>query len=342
MNQMNKIRIGIIGVGHLGKLHASIISEIEEAELIGVYDTDQSKAERVSTELKIPAFHDREELMKAVDAINIVTPTSFHHETALSALKFNCDLFIEKPISKTEKEAEEIISLAREKNRIIQVGHIERFNPALLALSDVELKPLFIESHRLAPFNPRGTDVAVILDLMIHDLDLILTLVKSQPIQIDASGVSVVSNSVDIANARIKFENGCVANVTASRISTKKMRKMRIFQPNSYISMDFVDGYSEIYSTVGDLKPMYQDGTLAISLGQIDAGEEKKEIKYTKLQRTGINPLKYELNTFIDSISARITPVVTGEDGLAALKLANHVLKKIEEHTIIVTERASN
>jgi predicted dehydrogenase len=339
---MNKIRVGVIGTGHLGKLHASLYREVEQAEIAGIYDLDREKSRRIGAELNIKSFDSMEELIGAVEAVNIVTPTTTHFELAKKALEANLHVFLEKPITSSEDEASQIIALAGEKQKILQVGHIERFNPAVLALADVELKPIFIESHRLASFNPRGTDVAVILDLMIHDLDLILSLVKSDAVQIDASGVGVVSPTVDIANARIQFANGCVANVTASRISNKKMRKMRIFQPNAYISLDFVDGFSEIFYTTESGKLNFNDGTLAFSLGQIDAGGIKKEIKYNKLQRTGINPLKQELRAFIESIDAGIQPVVDGKAGLAALRLANKVLQKIEEHTKIVMERSES
>jgi len=339
---MNKIRVGVVGTGHLGKLHASLYREIEQAELVGIYDIDQEKAKRIGAELKVKSFESYEELLQAAEAVNIVTPTTTHFELAQKALESELHIFLEKPITSTEEEAEKIISLADEKKRILQIGHIERFNPAVLALSDVELSPIFIESHRLASFNPRGTDVAVILDLMIHDLDLILSLVKSEAVQIDASGVGVISHTVDIANARIQFANGCVANVTASRISNKKMRKMRIFQPNAYISLDFVDGFSEIFYTTESGKLNFNDGTLAFSLGQIDAGGIKKEIKYNKLQRGGINPLKQELSAFTESIDSGIPPVVDGKAGLAALRLANKVLTKIDEHTTLVMERSKS
>ncbi len=335
---MNKIRVGVLGVGHLGKLHASLYREIEQAELVGIYDTDINKAKEIGSELGVNVFESRDALLKEAEAVNIVTPTSDHFASAQAALENDCHLFIEKPIMSNEPDAEEIINKAIAKNKLLQVGHIERFNPAILALSDVELKPVFIESHRLASFNPRGTDVTVILDLMIHDLDLILSLVKSEPVQIDANGVGVISNNIDIANARIQFKNGCVANVTASRISTKKMRKMRIFQPLAYISLDFIDGYSEIYYMSKDQQKSFQDGTLAFSLGQIDSGDGKKSIKYNKLQRTGVNPLKHELASFVESIAAGIPPIVTGQEGLAALKLANQVLKKIEESTAQLKE----
>jgi len=338
---MNKINVGVVGVGHLGKIHASLYRDVNSAELIGIYDIDIEKANRIAEDLNIKAFTDINELLENVDAVNIVTPTSTHHEIAKQALSHNCHLFIEKPITDKESQAIEIIQMAKEKNRLLQVGHIERFNPAVLAISDVSLKPLFIESHRLASFNPRGTDVAVILDLMIHDLDLILFLVKSKPVQIDASGVGVISETLDIANARIQFESGCVANITASRISTKKMRKMRLFQQNSYISIDFAEGFSEIYY-IDDGTTTFKNGTLAFSLGQIEEGNKHKGIKYNKLQRSNINPLKYELDGFIESLQANLPPLVSGEDGLEALKLANQVLSKIEESTRIISLETSN
>ena len=338
---MNKVPVGVIGVGHLGKIHASLYREVKSAELIGVYDSDVNKAKKIAEELNVSAYDDINQLLEKVDAVNIVTQTSTHYTIAKQALDHNCHLFIEKPIMSCETEAEEIIQIAKEKNKLLQVGHIERFNPAVLAIADVSLKHLFIESHRLASFNPRGTDVAVILDLMIHDLDLILSLVKSKPVQIDASGVKVVSETLDIANARIQFENGCVANITASRISTKKMRKMRIFQQNSYISIDFVEGFSEIYY-IDDTALTYKNGTLAFSLGQIEAGDKRKEIKYNKLQRADVNPLKYEISGFVESIQANIPQLVSGQDGLAALKLANQVLTKIEERSKMVTLETDN
>jgi predicted dehydrogenase len=339
---MSNIKVGIIGVGHLGRLHANLYREIETADIIGIYDIDREKARKIGNELGLTPFSEFEELIDAAEAVNIVTPTTTHFEVARAALEKECHLFIEKPVTAQEHEAEELIALAEQKQKIIQVGHIERFNAAIMALSDVPLQPLFIESHRLASFNPRGTDVAVILDLMIHDLDLILSLVKSEPKQIEASGVGVISDSIDIANARIQFENGCVANITASRISTKKMRKMRIFQQNAYISCDFVDGISEIYFTGNKNQKKFRDGTLAFSLGQIDAAGGSREIRYNKLQRSGINPLKYELSSFVDCIQNQQQPIVSGSDGLSALRLANRVMDKIDQHTSLVTSKKAN
>lgn len=329
---MNNVNVGVIGVGHLGKLHAKLYDQVNNATLVGIFDTDTEKCRIIAEEFGCKQYDSVESLIVDVDALNIVTPTTSHHQIAVQALEKKKHIFIEKPITATEEQACDLIELAREQNCLIQVGHIERFNPAMLALEDVEVNPVFIEAHRLASFNPRGTDVAVILDLMIHDLDLILNLVKSKPVKVDASGVGVVSNNVDIANARIEFENGCVANVTASRISAKKMRKMRIFQKNAYISLDFTDGFSEIFYIPEPNQTAFQDSTLAFSLGQIDAGDQKRDIKYTKLERKNVNPLQNELQSFIDAIYKKTPVAVSAEDGLEALRLANTVLKQITLH----------
>ena len=329
---MAEIRVGVVGVGHLGKLHTKLYKQVENARLIGIVDENAEKAEAVAKEFECKKYNSVEALMQDVDVLNIVTPTTHHYDIAALAIKNKKHVFIEKPITATEEQARDLIKLAAENNVLIQVGHIERFNPALLALEDVQVKPVFIEAHRLASFNPRGTDVAVILDLMIHDLDLILHLVKSKPLKVDASGVGVVSKNVDIANARIEFENGCVANVTASRISAKKMRKMRIFQNNAYISLDFSDGFSEIFYIPQSEQTSFKDSTLAFSLGQIESGDQRRDIKYTKLERKNVNPLQIELQSFINSIINNKPAVVTADDGLQALKLANVVLEQIARH----------
>ncbi len=329
---MNKVKVGIVGVGHLGSLHAKLYKEIPDAEIVGLFDVDSEKLNKVAKDLNLDVYTSLESLIENVDAVDIVTPTSFHYHIAMKSLEAGKHVFLEKPITETVEQAEKLVAKAKENNRLIQVGHIERFNPAVLSLHDVNLAPIFIEAHRLASFNPRGTDVAVILDLMIHDLDLISFLVKSKPVHIDASGVGVISDNVDIANARIEFENGCVANVTASRISAKKMRKMRIFQKNAYISMDFAEGYSEIFYIPEEDQLPFHDGTLAFSLGEIEHGAIKKEIKYNRLERKNINPLRRELRTFTDAILNNVRPLVSGEDGMEALKLATKVLQKIAEH----------
>ncbi len=330
--EFEHVRVAVIGVGHLGSIQAKIYKEVPEAGLVGVYDINHERAQKIAHELGIKAYNSVDELWPEVDAVNIVTPTTTHFEIAREALNKGKHIFIEKPVTEKIVQAEELKSLAEEKGLIVQVGHIERFNPAILSLSDVPINPIFIEAHRLAMFNPRGTDVAVVLDLMIHDIDLILHFIKSKPTRILANGVGVVSNNIDIANARIEFENGCVANLTASRISAKKMRKMRIFQKDAYISMDFSDGNADIFYLENQGHSLFENGTLALSLGQIDAGSVKKSIKYNRLKRENVNPLKEELISFIDAVKNGLDPVVTIDDGLNALKLAYNVLKQIDRH----------
>ncbi len=329
---MEQIKVGVIGIGHLGRLHALLYQEILDAILIGVYDTEQEKSRQLAKEIHIKAFESAQDMFDAVDAVNIVTPTTTHFELARQALQAGKHVFIEKPITATEEEARQLIELSREKNCLVQIGHIERFNSAYKALEDVPLQPVFIEAHRLASFNARGTDVAVILDLMIHDLDLVLHIVQSKPKEIHASGVGVISSTIDIANARILFENGCVANLTASRISAKQMRKMRLFQKDAYISMDFIEGVSEIFYIPQENQTPFHDGTLAVSLGKIEDGETHREIKYNRLQRKNLNPLKKELSSFVQSIQNNKPAMVSAEEGLAALHLADQIIDRIEMH----------
>ncbi|HHE55850.1 MAG TPA: Gfo/Idh/MocA family oxidoreductase [Caldithrix abyssi] len=328
----NKISVAVIGVGHLGSIHANLYTQIPEAELVGVYDINQETCEKVATELNVRAFKNLEELWPQVDAVNIVTPTTSHFDLAMAALQNDKHVFIEKPVTEKVFQAYDLKKFAEHKGLKIQIGHIERFNPAILALEGVQLNPIFIEAHRLATFKPRGTDVAVVLDLMIHDIDLILSMIKSEPTRISANGVGVVSSNIDIANARIEFKNGCVANLTASRISAKKMRKMRIFQKDAYISMDFNDGVSEIFYLENDDHPIFENGTLALSLGQLELGELKREIKYNRLKREQVNPLQAELISFIDAIKNNLQPAVTIQDGINALSLAQKVMKEIKRH----------
>lgn len=335
---MDRVRVGVIGVGHLGRLHASLYKQVSDADLAGIYDVNVEKNRQLASELNCKAFDSIDSLLQEVDAVNIVTPTITHYEVAAKALEQNKHVFIEKPITHKDENARKLIELAEMKNRVVQVGHIERFNPAMLALEDVNMEPLFIETHRLASFNPRGTDVAVVLDLMIHDIDIILHIVNSSIIKIEANGAGVLSSNVDIANARLEFENGCVANITASRLSAKKMRKMRIFQKNAYISMDFIEGSSEIFYIPDEDQIPFKDGTLAISLGQIEQGEVKHDIKYNRLSRKNVNPLKNELSSFVSSIINNLPPVVSAADGLAALEIAHQVMEKIEKHRQIVEQ----
>jgi len=327
---VRKIRVGVAGVGRLGQLHARLYREVAQAELVGVFDTDQERAQSCANEYGVRAFQTVAELLGAVEAVNIVTPTSHHFAIAQQAIAHGRHLFIEKPITVSLAEADELIRDCAHKKLVLQVGHIERFNPALLALRGVEVAPMFIESHRLASFDPRGTDVAVVLDLMIHDLDVILSLVKSPLVHFDASGVAVISNEPDIANARLKFENGCVANVTASRISQKKMRKMRLFQRDAYISIDFLQGLSEVFKLVAADAPM-DPSSLPLVLGKIDQGDQKRHIVYEKLQAPEGNALKMELESFLAAIANGTPPPVTGEDGRRALEVASAITEMIKK-----------
>jgi len=326
--EMEKLKVGIAGTGHLGKLHAKMFSSIPDCSLIGVFDVNQIQSKTVSDEFGIEVFDSLGALLKQADAVSIAATTSAHYELAKECIQEGKHVFIEKPITATIPQAEEIVKLAAEKNVFLQVGHIERFNPALVSLEQYILEPKFIQTDRLAQFNPRGTDVAVVLDLMIHDIDIILSLIKSKVKQIDASGVAVVSDSIDIANARIQFENGAVANVTASRISQKKMRKMRIFQRDNYISLDFITGLSEVYRLV----PIDQDtGITTLSFGEIGVGEKKRRVIYEQPEIKEQNALQYELQLFVESVLNNKKPVVSGEDGLRALRVAEQILQKIDE-----------
>jgi len=321
------LKIGVIGTGHLGKLHVKMLTQNSDCEFVGIYDTSTEQAKQCAELYNVAVFAELEQLLSAVEAVTIASITSTHYEVAKKCIEKGVHVFIEKPITVHISEAEELCMLAGEKKVNIQVGHIERFNPALLSLNDYPLAPLFIQSDRLAQFNPRGTDVAVVLDLMIHDIDVILSLVKSAVKKIDASGVPVVSDTVDIANARIEFENGAVANVTASRISQKKMRKMRVFQKDAYISLDFQTGISEVFRLV-PTDQVIETGH--IDYGEMGVGDKRKKIIYEQPEVREVNALQYELNLFAQSVIKKEKPVVTGEDGLRALKVAEEIIAKIE------------
>ncbi|MGD0337857.1 MAG: Gfo/Idh/MocA family oxidoreductase [Bacteroidota bacterium] len=323
-----KVKVGVIGVGHLGSLHAKMYSSIKNAEFIGVYDINTERAWSVAKEFRVRSFATIDELYAAVNAVSIATPTSTHSDIALQALRKGLHLFIEKPITKTVKEAELLIAESERTKKKVQIGHIERFNPAILSVGHMNLDPLFIESHRMAQFKPRGTDVAVVLDLMIHDIDIILSLVKAPVEKIDASGVGIVSENIDIANARIQFANGCVANVTASRISQRAMRKMRLFQSNAYISIDFSGGTAEVFRLV-DSKDRSVKATRL--LGQIDSGPVKRNIVYERPKPKKVNALQYELELFLQSILDDTVPVVSAQDGKRALEVAQEIIATIEK-----------
>ncbi|NOS86719.1 MAG: Gfo/Idh/MocA family oxidoreductase [Ignavibacteria bacterium] len=323
-----KLNVGLTGCGHLGKIHCRLINEIAQNDtnvfFAGVYDSDPAITDTISKEYSIKAYKTLEEMLGEVDALVIVTPTSTHFEIAKKALAKNINLFIEKPVTSSLKEAEELIEMAEGKKVKIQVGHVERFNPALVALEKFEMKPRFIESHRLAQFNPRGTDVSVIQDLMIHDIDIILHLAGSPVKKIDANGVAVISDEIDIANARLTLENGCVANLTSSRISLKKMRKMRIFQGNAYISVDFLNNKSEVFRlTDNDTKS--EGMSFPISDTKKIIYEEPKPEK-----AESINPIKNELESFINSIINDKPVKVTLNAGKEAVEVADKIIEIIK------------
>ena len=327
----NKLNIGVVGTGHLGKLHTKMFKEIENCNLVGINDLNIEQAKLVEEEFGVNVFESINDLLNKVEAVSIAATTSAHYDLAKKCLDAGKHIFIEKPITATIPQAEEIVEIADSLNLNIQVGHIERFNPALVSMEKYINDPKFIQTDRLAQFNPRGTDVAVVLDLMIHDIDIILSLIKSKVKSIEASGVAVVSNNLDIANARILFENGAVANVTASRISQKKMRKMRIFQRDGYIALDFVTGVSEVYSLL-PVDQKVKEGF--ISFGEIGVGDKKKRLVYEQPEQKEINALHYELQLFVNSVLNKEKPVVTGSDGLRALRVAKIIIDKIESSKV--------
>ncbi|SFW45675.1 Predicted dehydrogenase [Sinomicrobium oceani] len=315
------LKAGVLGAGHLGKIHLRLLNQSDKYELAGFYDPNQKNAQKVSKEFGYKSFASVDELIDAVDVVDIVTPTLSHFECAKKALEKGKHIFIEKPIANTVEEAEEIIALAEQYGVKGQVGHVERFNPAFTAVKDKISNPMFIETHRLAEFNPRGTDVPVVLDLMIHDIDIILSLVQSPVKHINASGVSVISNSPDIANARIEFENGCVANLTASRISLKNMRKSRFFQKDAYISVDFLEKQVEVVK-MKDAPKKFDEFALILQ----NAEGLKKQIYFENPKILANNAILDELETFASAITEHTTPIVTLTQGKEALKVAMQII----------------
>lgn len=319
------LKIGVLGAGHLGKIHIRLLKEIGTAELVGFHDHHPGTAEKISGEFGIKYFENPEALFDACDAVDIVTPTVSHFELASKAIQRSKHVFIEKPITTTVEEATRLVSMVQQKNVKAQIGHVERFNPAFLAAKDFLNQPMFIETHRLAEFNPRGTDVSVVHDLMIHDIDVVLSVVKSNVKKINASGVAVVSDTPDIANARIEFENGCVANLTSSRISLKNMRKSRFFQRDAYISVDFLKKKTEVVrlkNVVGEPGPL----DLTIDLGN---GKGHKQIYFDNLKIEEVNAIRMELELFIQSIMKDEPTAVPAEDGCKALVVAHQVVEKL-------------
>ncbi|MCR5014263.1 MAG: Gfo/Idh/MocA family oxidoreductase [Bacteroidales bacterium] len=315
------LRIGVLGAGHLGKIHIKCIQQIKDYELVGFYDPDPKTAREVSA-TGVPCFDTVEDLIDAVDVVDIVTPTVQHFASASKALGCRRHVFIEKPIVATPEEASKLVALAEQAGVKVQVGHVERFNPAFIAAEPHITSPRFIEAHRLALFNPRGTDVPVVLDLMVHDLDILLTLVKSPVAHVSACGVSVVSPTPDITNARIEFENGTVANLTASRLSLKNMRKTRIFQDDAYVTVDFLDKKTEIVR-IHDEEMKGYPYSLTLDL----ADGSTRQLTMERPEIHPINAIQTELESFYDSIIHNTVPVVTIHDGVKVLNLAYDILK---------------
>ncbi|MGK0309169.1 MAG: putative dehydrogenase [Urechidicola sp.] len=315
------LKIGVLGAGHLGKIHLKLLNQSAKFELVGFFDPFTENAKKVADEFEYKLFDSVSELINAVDVIDIVTPTLSHFDCAKEAILAGKHVFIEKPITNTLEEAEALRTLASQKHIKGQVGHVERFNPAFTAVKDVIDNPMFIECHRLAEFNPRGTDVPVVLDLMIHDIDIILSVVKSKVKNVYASGVSVISETPDIANARIEFENGCVANLTASRISLKNMRKTRFFQKDAYISVDFFEKKSEVVK-MKDVPKSPDEFAMILE----NAEGVKKQIYFENPSVEPNNAILDELETFADAINNNTTPIVTLADGTKALRIAHQII----------------
>lgn len=338
-----KVKLGVLGVGHLGKIHLNCLRELDEQfELVGFYDPDTGKAHAVADSFELPMFDSLDALFDRVDAVDIVAPTSLHFDLAIQALNAGKHIFVEKPVVVEVEDGHKLVRRAAELGLVAQVGHVERFNPAFLAVSNMALNPMFIESHRLAEFNPRGTDVSVVLDLMIHDLDLILQLVPSPVSRISASGVNVVSDTLDICNVRIEFENGCTANVTASRMALKRMRKMRLFQPDAYISMDFLEKKTQIVqiSSPGEHQSSEEgEGSWSFDL---DLPSGARRISVSMPESPPVNSIREELRAFGESIRYSAPVSVPLSDGVAALELAQEILAHIEKNRLAISLAGQN
>jgi predicted dehydrogenase len=322
------LKVGVFGVGHLGKFHLNNWKEIEGIKLVGFFDPNNDNAKEVTEQYGLKRYMDEEKLIDACDIIDVITPTNHHYAICMQAIRKGKHVFVEKPITNTIQEGRDIMNLVREANVKVQVGHVERFNPAFLAVKDIPMNPMFIEVHRLAQFNPRGTEVSVILDLMIHDIDIILSIVKSDVKNIAASGVAVLTDTPDIANVRIEFNNGCVANLTSSRISMKKMRKMRLFQKDAYIGIDFLEKKTEI------IKLKQEDDVNTFSF-DIDTANGKKSIAINTPCIEPVNAIKLELASFVDAIIHNKTTVVSEIDGFLAMEVAHKILEKINNTGIL-------
>ena len=319
------LKVGVFGTGHLGKFHLNNWKEIPGIELKGFCDPSDETANAVSEQYNLKRFLNEEELIEACDIIDVVAPTNFHFGICEKAIRKGKHVFVEKPLANTMEEAAQLVKLVQESNIKLQVGHVERFNPAFLAVKNFELNPMFIEVHRLAQFNPRGTEVSVILDLMIHDIDIILSIVKSDVRSISSSGVAVMTDTPDIANVRIEFNNGCVANLTSSRISMKKMRKMRLFQKDAYIGIDFLNKNAEIIKMKGE------EDANAFSF-ELETPRGTRIIAITNPQVPEVNAIKKELEEFVLAIQKNTQTIVSEIDGYRAMEIAHHILQKINQN----------
>ena len=322
------LKVGIFGVGHLGKFHISNWKEIEGVKIVGFFDPNNDNANEVINTHGLKRFSDEEKLIEACDIIDVITPTDLHYEVCMMAIRKGKHVFVEKPLAHTLQEGKDLLNMVREAGVKMQVGHVERFNPAYLALKEMNLNPMFIEVHRLAQFNPRGTEVSVILDLMIHDIDIILSLVKSDVKSISASGVAVMTDTPDIANVRIEFNNGCVANLTSSRISMKKMRKVRLFQKDAYIGIDLLEKKTEIIK-------LKQPEDVDVFSFDIETPNGKKTIAIANPSIEPLNAIKLELESFVDAIVNNKPTVVSEIDGYLAMEVAHKILDKINNTSIL-------
>ncbi|MDP5171978.1 MAG: Gfo/Idh/MocA family oxidoreductase [Bacteroidia bacterium] len=325
---MKKISIGLIGAGHLGSIHLKLLRASDSFSFEGVFDTSAKVREKLRQEEGLRVFETYEELLSSVEAVDIVTPTIHHFACAKQAIEAGKHVFIEKPLTHTLEEAEQLLDLLAARPRLkAQVGHVERFNPGFLAIAGHQIKPMFIEGHRLAIYNPRGTDVSVVFDLMIHDIDIVLSVVDSPLKSVQASGVGVISDSTDIANARLEFENGAVANLTASRISVKNMRRLRMFQRNTYLAVDFLEKKAEVFR-LSDTAGGLSEGSMSFPL---DNGDETRYLVFEQPQSPPVNSIQLELEEFAGAIRDQ-SPIKVGiEAGYLALKAAHAIALKIEE-----------
>ena len=327
MKKIKKVKIAVVGVGHLGKHHVKHYSKLDDVELVGVFDTDLQISKSIAKKYNIKNFKNYNELIEHVDAVSIVTPTKTHYEVSKFFLINKKHVLIEKPITSTVSEADDLIKIANLNNVLIQVGHIERFNPALFPLRELDLDPKYLEIQRLAPYTSRGTDVPVVLDLMIHDIDLALSLVNSNVKSINANGVSIMTNSIDIANARIKFKNGSIANITSSRIAKDKVRKIKLFQQDLYITIDFLASITEIYRAMD----ANEEDEKAIMSAIMETNGKQRQIFYEKPTIQKRDALRYELINFVNSIQKKEKPLVDGLSGRNALEIAMKIQNKIIE-----------